>query len=100
MFSVTLGSFQKDKDHPAARFLRVANTMEEDMTSSDCGKFDWPRYTLSSVYPVLFIVILWIFTDKIHPDTETKNIFCSIPVQSGFEGEPQGCALHLRACNS
>ncbi|KTG34867.1 hypothetical protein cypCar_00040157 [Cyprinus carpio] len=40
------GSFQEDKDHPAARFLRVANTMEEDMTSSDCGKFDWPRVVL------------------------------------------------------
>lgn len=44
VFSIPLGSFQEDKDHPAARFLRVANTMEEDMTSSDCGKFDWPRY--------------------------------------------------------
>uniref|UniRef100_A0A673K2H5 Autophagy-related protein 2 homolog B-like n=1 Tax=Sinocyclocheilus rhinocerous TaxID=307959 RepID=A0A673K2H5_9TELE len=40
------GSFQEDKDHPVARFLRVANTMEEDMTSSDCGKFDWPRVVL------------------------------------------------------
>uniref|UniRef100_A0A8C1DU76 Autophagy related 2B n=1 Tax=Cyprinus carpio carpio TaxID=630221 RepID=A0A8C1DU76_CYPCA len=40
------GSFQEDKDHPPARFLRVANTMEEDMTSSDCGKFDWPRVVL------------------------------------------------------
>lgn len=39
------GSFQEDKDHPPARFLRVANTMEEDMTSS-CGKFDWPRVVL------------------------------------------------------
>ncbi len=49
MFSVTLGSFQEDKDHPTGRFLRVANTMEEDMTSSDSGKFDWPRYDVLSV---------------------------------------------------
>ncbi|XP_073720955.1 autophagy-related protein 2 homolog B-like isoform X2 [Misgurnus anguillicaudatus] len=46
MFKELSGSFQKDKDHPATRFLRVANTMEEDMTSSDCGKFDWPRVVL------------------------------------------------------
>ncbi|XP_057199403.1 autophagy-related protein 2 homolog B isoform X3 [Triplophysa rosa] len=45
-FKELRGSFQKDKDHPAAGFLRVANTMEEDMTSSDCGKFDWPRVVL------------------------------------------------------
>ncbi|XP_051578281.1 autophagy-related protein 2 homolog B-like isoform X1 [Myxocyprinus asiaticus] len=45
-FKELSGSFQKDKEHSAARFLRVANTMEEDMTSSDCGKFDWPRVVL------------------------------------------------------
>uniref|UniRef100_A0A8C1PA96 Autophagy related 2B n=1 Tax=Cyprinus carpio TaxID=7962 RepID=A0A8C1PA96_CYPCA len=52
------GSFQEDKDHPAARFLRVANTMEEDMTSSDCGKFDWPRYVVLKVNPMAVRSIL------------------------------------------
>ncbi|XP_051502720.1 autophagy-related protein 2 homolog B-like isoform X2 [Myxocyprinus asiaticus] len=45
-FKELSGSFQEDKEHSAARFFRVANTMEEDMTSSDCDKFDWPRVIL------------------------------------------------------
>ncbi|XP_026875391.2 autophagy-related protein 2 homolog B isoform X2 [Electrophorus electricus] len=45
-FKELSGTFQNDKDHTAARFLRVSHTMEENMTSSDSGKFDWPRVVL------------------------------------------------------
>uniref|UniRef100_A0A8C7TQC3 Autophagy related 2B n=1 Tax=Oncorhynchus mykiss TaxID=8022 RepID=A0A8C7TQC3_ONCMY len=34
------------EDQPAARFLRVSHTMDGDMTTSDSGKFDWPRVVL------------------------------------------------------
>ncbi|XP_037397810.1 autophagy-related protein 2 homolog B isoform X3 [Pygocentrus nattereri] len=45
-FKELSGTFQNDKDRSAARFLRVSHTMEENMTSSDSGKFDWPRIVL------------------------------------------------------
>uniref|UniRef100_A0A8B9LQZ7 Autophagy related 2B n=1 Tax=Astyanax mexicanus TaxID=7994 RepID=A0A8B9LQZ7_ASTMX len=45
-FKELSGFFQNDKDHSTARFLRVSHTMEENMASSDSGKFDWPRVVL------------------------------------------------------
>ncbi|XP_047677677.1 autophagy-related protein 2 homolog B isoform X1 [Tachysurus fulvidraco] len=46
IFKELSGTFQHDKDQFATRFLRVSHTMEENMTSSDSGKFDWPRVVL------------------------------------------------------
>ncbi|KAJ8390814.1 hypothetical protein AAFF_G00099460 [Aldrovandia affinis] len=40
------GKFQDDSSQAAARFLRVSHALDGDMTSSDSGKFDWPRVVL------------------------------------------------------
>ncbi|KAF7704373.1 hypothetical protein HF521_021445 [Silurus meridionalis] len=56
-FKELSGTFQNDKDHDASRFLRVSHTMEENMTSSDNGKFDWPRVVLK-VNPMVVHSIL------------------------------------------
>ncbi|KAM6961425.1 autophagy-related protein 2 homolog B [Aplochiton taeniatus] len=41
------GKFQEQAGQPAARFLRVSQTMDSHMTTStDSGKFDWPRVVL------------------------------------------------------
>uniref|UniRef100_A0A8C8C1Y4 Autophagy related 2B n=1 Tax=Oncorhynchus tshawytscha TaxID=74940 RepID=A0A8C8C1Y4_ONCTS len=45
-FRELVGKFQEQEDQPAARFLRVSHTMDGDMTTSDSGKFDWPRVVL------------------------------------------------------
>ncbi|XP_035280532.1 autophagy-related protein 2 homolog B isoform X1 [Anguilla anguilla] len=45
-FRELTGKFQDDSSQPAARFLRVSHDMDGDMTTSDSGKFDWPRVVL------------------------------------------------------
>ncbi|XP_061156845.1 autophagy-related protein 2 homolog B isoform X1 [Syngnathus typhle] len=45
-FRELIGRFQEELDQPAARFLRVSHTMDGDMTTSECAKFDWPRVVL------------------------------------------------------
>lgn len=51
--SIFTGKFQEKEDQPAGRFLRVSHTMDGNMTISDSGKFDWPRYC-TSVHVVLY----------------------------------------------
>lgn len=43
IISLYVGKFQEDPEEPASCFLRVSNTMDGDMTTSESGKFDWPR---------------------------------------------------------
>ncbi|KAM3870794.1 autophagy-related protein 2 homolog B [Diretmus argenteus] len=45
-FRELVGKFQEEQDQPAVRFLRVSHTMDGDMTTSESGKFDWPRVVL------------------------------------------------------
>ncbi|XP_069049279.1 autophagy-related protein 2 homolog B isoform X3 [Lepisosteus oculatus] len=41
-----LTGLQDDGEQAAIRFFRVSHGMDGDMTSSDSGKFDWPRIVL------------------------------------------------------
>ncbi|KAF3701263.1 Autophagy-related protein 2 -like protein B [Channa argus] len=45
-FRELIGKFQEAPDQPPARFLRVSNSMDGDMTTSESVKFDWPRVVL------------------------------------------------------
>lgn len=45
-FRELIAKFQEEQDQPATRFLRVSNTMDGDMTTSESVKFDWPRVVL------------------------------------------------------
>uniref|UniRef100_A0A3P9LWE8 Autophagy related 2B n=1 Tax=Oryzias latipes TaxID=8090 RepID=A0A3P9LWE8_ORYLA len=45
-FKELKGKFQEEPEEPASCFLRVSNTMDGDMTTSESGKFDWPRVVL------------------------------------------------------
>ncbi|XP_056151648.1 autophagy-related protein 2 homolog B [Lampris incognitus] len=45
-FRELVGKFQEEQDQPAARFFRVSHTIDADMTTSENGKFDWPRVVL------------------------------------------------------
>uniref|UniRef100_A0A6Q2WWV0 Autophagy related 2B n=1 Tax=Esox lucius TaxID=8010 RepID=A0A6Q2WWV0_ESOLU len=57
-FRELVGRFQEEEDQPAGRFLRVSHTMDGDMTISDSGKFDWPRYLVLKVNPTTVHSIL------------------------------------------
>uniref|UniRef100_A0A6Q2WWB9 Autophagy related 2B n=1 Tax=Esox lucius TaxID=8010 RepID=A0A6Q2WWB9_ESOLU len=57
-FRELVGMFQEEEDQPAGRFLRVSHTMDGDMTISDSGKFDWPRYLVLKVNPTTVHSIL------------------------------------------
>lgn len=45
-FRDLIGKFQEEQDQPATCFLKVSNTMDDEMTTSTSVKFDWPRVVL------------------------------------------------------
>ncbi|XP_043930581.1 autophagy-related protein 2 homolog B [Protopterus annectens] len=45
-FKGLTAKFQEDKHTPPFSFFRVLQAVDGDMTSSDSGKFDWPRIVL------------------------------------------------------
>ncbi|XP_062863124.1 autophagy-related protein 2 homolog B isoform X2 [Trichomycterus rosablanca] len=63
-FKELSGTFQNDKDESAAKFLRVSHTMEENMTSSDSGKFDWPRVVLKVNPKVVHSILERVTTEE------------------------------------
>ncbi|XP_062325883.1 autophagy-related protein 2 homolog B-like isoform X2 [Osmerus eperlanus] len=57
-FRELVGKFQEEPELPAARFLKVSHTMDGDMTtSSDSGKFDWPRVVLKVNPPAVHSIL-------------------------------------------
>ncbi|XP_067894573.1 autophagy-related protein 2 homolog B-like isoform X3 [Heterodontus francisci] len=45
-FKELLGKFQEDLETPAFTFFKVSHGADGDMSTSDSGKFDWPRVVL------------------------------------------------------
>uniref|UniRef100_UPI00398F3EA5 autophagy-related protein 2 homolog B-like isoform X2 n=1 Tax=Pristiophorus japonicus TaxID=55135 RepID=UPI00398F3EA5 len=45
-FKELLGKFQEDLETPPFTFFKVAHGADGDMSTSDSGKFDWPRVVL------------------------------------------------------
>ncbi|XP_062901925.1 autophagy-related protein 2 homolog B-like isoform X1 [Mobula hypostoma] len=45
-FKELLGKFQEDLGTPSFTFLKVSHGADGDMSTSDSGKFDWPRVVL------------------------------------------------------
>ncbi|XP_030641970.1 autophagy-related protein 2 homolog B isoform X2 [Chanos chanos] len=82
------GSFQHDKDHAASKFFRVAHSMDEDMASSDSGKFDWPRVVLK-VNPMAVHSILERITAEEEEEEEVEG-------HSQEEEEEEGAAHSLK----
>ncbi|XP_076833949.1 LOW QUALITY PROTEIN: autophagy-related protein 2 homolog B [Brachyhypopomus gauderio] len=88
-FKELSGTFQNDKDEPASRFLRVSHTMEENMTSSDSGKFDWPRVVLKVNPMAVHSILERVTTEEEEEGAEGHS-------QEEEEGEEEGGAHSLK----
>ncbi|XP_005990375.1 autophagy-related protein 2 homolog B [Latimeria chalumnae] len=83
-FKELTGKFQDDKGEPSVGFFKVSHGVDGDLTSSDSGKFDWPRIVLK-VNPVTVHSIL----ERITADEEEET-------EGHFPEEEEGGAHSLK----
>ncbi|GCC38375.1 hypothetical protein chiPu_0016889 [Chiloscyllium punctatum] len=66
-FKELLGKFQEDPATPPFTFFKVSHGADGDMSTSDSGKFDWPRVVLKVNPTVVHSILERITTEEEEP---------------------------------